>query len=200
MLLGQVVGRAAGDAVLLLVGIAPLHPLGRDARSVAPASCRTTAPRPGRPAASGCRGRRRRARGLRCSARRWRRCRLRWMKRTRSFSLSSSSTTEACEMPIEASCVSDFTISGNCRRFGRWIARPTRNTANSGTGMPVVGQQLLRQRLVARQHQPARIAAGVGQPQQLEMADDVLIEDRDVVEALEQVEGDVRLPARSPLR
>ena len=63
-----------------------------------------------------------------------------------------------------------------------------------GDADAMVREQLLRQRLVAREQQPARIAARVGQLQQLEMRDDVLIEDRDVVEALEQIEGDVRLP------
>ena len=38
-------------------------------------------------------------------------------------------------MPIEASCVSDFTISGKVSRLGRCTDRPTRNTAKSGTGM-----------------------------------------------------------------
>ena len=60
---------------------------------------------------------------------------LSWMNATRSFSFSSLSTTEACEMPIDASCVSDFTISGNGSRLGRRIGRPMRNTSNSGTGM-----------------------------------------------------------------
>ena len=58
-----------------------------------------------------------------------------WMNFTRSTNLSSSLTTDACAMPIDASCVSDFTMSGNCRRFGRVIARPRRKTAKSGTGM-----------------------------------------------------------------
>ena len=44
----------------------------------------------------------------------------------------SSSTTEAWEIPVEASCVSDFTIRGKLRRFGRTTARPIRNTAKSG--------------------------------------------------------------------
>ena len=60
----------------------------------------------------------------------------------------------------------------------------------------VVGEQLFRQRLVAREQQAARIAAGVGQLQQLQVADDVLVEDRDVVEPLEEIERDVRLPVR----
>src|SRR5207249_4349493 len=37
---------------------------------------------------------------------------LSWMNATRSFSFSSVSTTDACEMPIDASCVNDFTING----------------------------------------------------------------------------------------
>ena len=51
-----------------------------------------------------------------------------WMKRTRSSSFSSSSTTEACEMPIEASSVRDFTISGKRSRRGLLTRRPRGNT------------------------------------------------------------------------
>jgi hypothetical protein len=57
------------------------------------------------------------------------------MKRTRSASFSSSSTTEACEMPAEASRVSDFTISGNARGFGRFTARPRGKIAKLGDAM-----------------------------------------------------------------
>src|SRR5256885_9039441 len=45
-------------------------------------------------------------------------------------------------------------------------------------GNPMVGEQFLRQRLVAREEQTARIASGVEQFQQFQMADDVLVEDR----------------------
>ncbi len=58
----------------------------------------------------------------------------------------------------------------------------------------VIGQQLFGQRLVARQQQAARIAAGVALPQQLEKRHDVLIVRDDTVEFLEQVEDDVGLP------
>ncbi len=58
----------------------------------------------------------------------------------------------------------------------------------------VIRQELFRQRLVAREQQAARIASGVRHLQQLEVADDVLVEDRHIVERLEQVEGDVGLP------
>ncbi len=64
---------------------------------------------------------------------------------------------------------------------------------NSGNANPVIREQLLRERLVAREDQAARIATRVGQPQQLEIADDVLIEGRDAGERLHQVEDDVRL-------
>jgi hypothetical protein len=57
----------------------------------------------------------------------------------------------------------------------------------------VIGEQLLGQALVARQHQSARVAAGVALAQQLEVADDVLVVDRDLLEVDEQIEGDVRL-------
>ena len=53
------------------------------------------------------------------------------------------------------------------------------------------GQQLLRERLVAREHEPARVAAGVGNAEQLQVGDDVLVEDRHVLEVFEQVEDDV---------
>ena len=94
---------------------------------------------------------------------------LSWMKVTRSLSFSSLSTTDACEMPIDASCVSDFTISGNGRRLGRRIGRPIAEHLELRHRDAVVGEQLLRQRLVAREQQAARVAAGVGQLQQLEM-------------------------------
>ena len=58
----------------------------------------------------------------------------------------------------------------------------------------MVGEQLLRERLVAREQQAAGIAPGVRELQEFEVAHDVLIEDRDVVEPFEQIEGDVRLP------
>src|SRR6266566_2033635 len=59
----------------------------------------------------------------------------------------------------------------------------------------VIGQQLLGQILAARQHEPARIAAGIGNAQQLEIAGDVLVVDGLAVELLEQIEDDVRFPA-----
>ncbi len=58
----------------------------------------------------------------------------------------------------------------------------------------MIGQDFLGQALVASQHQAARIAAGVGYPQEFKVGHDVLIIDRDPVEFLEEVEGDLRLP------
>ena len=58
----------------------------------------------------------------------------------------------------------------------------------------MIGQQLLRQHLVARQQHAARIAAGVGLMHQLQKRDDVLIVGDDAVELLQQVEDDVGLP------
>ena len=55
-------------------------------------------------------------------------------------------------------------------------------------------QQLLGQGLVAREQQPARVAAGVGLAHQLEEGHDVLVVGADAVEFLQQVEDDVRLP------
>ncbi len=60
---------------------------------------------------------------------------LSWMKRTRSSSFSSLSTTEACEIPIEASKDSDLTISGKARFLGRRNTRPRGAVANPATRM-----------------------------------------------------------------
>ena len=123
------------------------------------------------------------------------------MNSTRLRSFSSSPTTDACEMPIDASWVSDFTMSGNCSRFGSRTLRPRRNDGELGHGDAVVGEELLRERLVAREQQAARVAAGVRHAQQLEVADDVLVEQADVVERLEQVEDDrAASTRRSPAR
>ncbi len=62
-----------------------------------------------------------------------------------------------------------------------------------GHGDPVVREELLGERLVAREDEAARVAAGVGQAQQLEVANDVLVEGRHAGERLHQVEDDVRL-------
>ena len=117
-----------------------------------------------------------------------------WMKRTRSSSFASSSTTDACEMPIEASSVSDLTISGKRSRRGRRTIRLAREHREVGERHAVVREHLLGERLVAREHQAARVAAGVRHLQQLEVGHHVRVPDRDVVEGLDQVEGDLRLP------
>ena len=59
----------------------------------------------------------------------------------------------------------------------------------------VIDQQLLRQILAARQHEPARIAPCIRDPQQLEIARDVLIVDRFAVKLLEQIENHIGFPA-----
>ena len=58
----------------------------------------------------------------------------------------------------------------------------------------MVDQKLLGQILATREHESARIAAGVRHPQQLEIARDVLIVDGFAVKLLEQVKNHVRLP------
>ena len=120
---------------------------------------------------------------------------LSWMNATRSFSFSSLSTTDACEMPIDASCVSDLTISGNGRRFGRRIGRPMRNDLEfghrrCGDRRAASSTATCRARAAARADCSRCRAASAARG----ATDDVLVEDRDVVEPLEQVEGDVRLP------
>jgi hypothetical protein len=102
------------------------------------------------------------------------------------------STTEACEIPIEASRVSDLTMRG---RPGAWGVAPraARDDDEVGHRDPVVREELLGDRLVAGQQQPPRVTAAIGGLEQLEVGHDVLVPDRHVVEALEQVEGDVGL-------
>ncbi len=56
-------------------------------------------------------------------------------------------------------------------------------------------EEQLRERLVARQQQAARIAAGVRHAQQFEITGDVRLVDGDVLELHQQVEHDVRLEA-----
>ena len=58
----------------------------------------------------------------------------------------------------------------------------------------VIQHNLLGLRLVAGQYQPAGVVAGVGDPEQLQVADDVVIEKRLAVKLLQQVEHDVRVP------
>ena len=119
---------------------------------------------------------------------------LSWMNVTRSFSFSSVSTTDACEMPIDASCVSDFTISGKLSRLGRRIGRPIRKTSNSGTGIRWYASSFFDSDLSRASSSPRGLQPVYEQLEQLQVADDVLIEDRDVVESFEQIERDVRLP------
>ena len=59
----------------------------------------------------------------------------------------------------------------------------------------MIVHELLRQVLAARQHQAARIAAGVGHAQQFEIAHHALVVDRLAVEFLKQVEHHMRLEA-----
>ena len=97
-------------------------------------------------------------------------------------------------MPIEASRVSDLTISGKARR-----ARPPDRAAerarprSPGTGSGGRLRIFLASALSRPSIRPAGVAARVGHPHQLEVGDDVLVPGRDVVERLEEVEGDVGL-------
>ena len=58
----------------------------------------------------------------------------------------------------------------------------------------MVAEQLLRERLVAREDQRARVATCVGNTQQFEVGDDVLVEYGLVLELLEEIEDDVGSP------
>ncbi len=87
-----------------------------------------------------------------------------------------------------------LTISGNASRAGRLTLRPHRKHGEGRHRNAVIMHQRLRQILAARQHQAARIAAGIGHAHQFEIADDILVVDRFAVKLLEQREHHVRLP------
>jgi hypothetical protein len=59
----------------------------------------------------------------------------------------------------------------------------------------VIGEKLLGDVLAPRQHEAARVAAGIGHAHQLKIAGDVLVVSGLAVELLEQVEDDIGLPA-----
>ena len=117
-----------------------------------------------------------------------------WMNSMRSFKRSASATTEACEMPSDASSVTDFTNSGNLSLRGSAVALALADHGEARRRDAVIGEDLLRQRLVARNHHAARIAAGVRQLHQLEERDHVLVVSDDALEFLEQVESHLGLP------
>ena len=94
-------------------------------------------------------------------------------------------------MPSEASSLRLLTISGSASRARPLDLAPHREHREGRHRDAVIVHQLLRQVLAARQHQAARIAAGIGHAQQFEIARDVLVVDRLAVELLEQVEDDV---------
>ena len=95
-------------------------------------------------------------------------------------------------MPTDPSSVSDLTNRGNSRLGGTLHGTALRKDGKGRHLEAVVGENLLGQRLVARQRQPARIAAGICLLAQLEIADDVRVEMADAAELLDQVESDVR--------
>ena len=118
---------------------------------------------------------------------------LSWMKRTRSTSFSSSSTTDAWEMPIEASRVKRLHDQGEAQ-----APRPP-HRALAGDDHEV-GARGCGDRTGSSWRAPCRGTAGApascsrcSQPQQLEVGDHVLVPGRDLGESLEQVEGDVGL-------
>ena len=162
-----------------------------------PSPCRRIpAPRPAARAGGHCRARRHRARGRRYIARRSRRCRcFSWMKATRSASFSSLSTTDSWAMPSEASSLSAFHDQRKAEPRRPLDLAAHREDGEGRHRNAVIGQQLLRQVLAARQHQAARIAAGIGHAHQFEIARDILVIGRLAVKLLQQVEHDVRLPA-----
>jgi hypothetical protein len=62
-----------------------------------------------------------------------------------------------------------------------------------GDRNPVIVEDGLRQRLVARQHEAARIAPRVGDAQQFQIRHHVVVEGAELVKRLHHVEDDVGL-------
>ena len=101
-------------------------------------------------------------------------------------------------MPTDASSSSGLTISGKRRSLGRCVGRAARADHEVRDADPLVGEHLLGQRLVARQHQPLGRRAGVGHAQHLEHGRHRVVERRLAAEALGEVEDDVgRLGAQA---
>ena len=84
-------------------------------------------------------------------------------------------------------------MSGNSSLLGPLDLPVAREDTESRHPNSVVREDLLRQRLVAGQKKPARVASGVGGPLELQVTDDVRVEDRFAIELLEEIEHDVRL-------
>ena len=103
-------------------------------------------------------------------------------------------------MPTDPSCVSDFTSSGNASDVGPAHRPPQREDREPRHADAVIRQDLLGQRFVPGQRQPARVGAGVGLVDQLEIADDVLVARRDAVEIFDEVEADMRAERRGSHR
>ena len=99
-------------------------------------------------------------------------------------------------MPSEASSVRGLHEQRKAQLARQLQALAAAEHRELRRGNAVEGEHLLAQRLVARQQQAARIAAGVGLAQHLEEGDDVLVVADDAVELLQQVEDHVRLPVR----
>ena len=116
-----------------------------------------------------------------------------WMKLTRSASFSS------CRPPSLRDAVGGSSLSALDDQRKSEPRRPLHLAADRKHGElrhrdAVIMQELLRQRLAARDDHAARIASGIRHLQQLEVAHDILVEDHLAVELLQQVEHHVRLP------
>ena len=110
---GKIFRGAGADAGAQLVLAIPLGALGGDRLASRPADCRRRAPRPGRSGAARCRAPRRSVRGPGCTARRSRRCRAGGARTRRARAASPRrATTDAWEMPSDASSSTDFTMRG----------------------------------------------------------------------------------------
>ena len=117
------------------------------------------------------------------------------MKATRSASFSSVSTTDACEMPSDrvlAQALDDQRQRETRRPLDLAAHRKHREGRHRN---PAIVHQRLGQVLAARQHQAARVASGIGDLHQLEIACDVLVVDDLAVKLLEQRENHMRLEA-----
>ena len=94
-------------------------------------------------------------------------------------------------MPTEASSSSGLTMSGKRRSLGRCDGRAPRADHEVRDADPLVGEHLLGERLVAREHEALGGRARVGHAQHLHHGRDRVVERRLAAEALREVEHDV---------
>ena len=113
----------------------------------------------------------------------------------RSISSRIELTTALNSMPIEPSSRAGLTMTGNCRSCEK-SRRPRKRLGEHRRVDAVEGEDLLRDRLVLRQHQAVGAGAGVPLADQLEEAGDLEVGGVVVGKRLGEVEDQIALHPR----